>query len=67
MLTRGNTLDSTDSTMNIAEQGKFICRKCGQKEGLLPLATAVWHYATCIKCRAKDAVTEQEKTKPMPA
>lgn len=51
--------------MNIPEQGNLICRPCGRKDGMQPLASAIWHYATCVKCRRKDSVTEQAKNTPV--
>ncbi len=47
--------------MNIPEQGNLMCRSCGQKSGLRPSESAIWHYATCVRCRYKNAVTEQVK------
>ncbi|MBP0600768.1 hypothetical protein J8I26_21845 [Herbaspirillum sp. LeCh32-8] len=47
--------------MNVPEQINLMCRRCGSKEGLRAPASALWHYATCIKCRYKQAVTEQVK------
>lgn len=50
--------------MNIPEQGRLFCRGCGQKEGLQAPAAAIWHYVTCVRCRSKQAVTEQVKLPP---
>jgi hypothetical protein len=53
--------------MNIPEQGNLICRICAIKSGLRPPAAAIWHYATCVKCHNKEAVTEQLKADGKPA
>lgn len=47
--------------MNVPEQGSLMCRSCGFKEGMRAPAKALWHYATCVRCHSKEAVTVQEK------
>jgi predicted nucleic-acid-binding Zn-ribbon protein len=47
--------------MNIPEQSNLLCRKCGQKTGCGFSPAAIWHYATCVKCHNKEAVTEHLK------
>ncbi|WP_167541852.1 hypothetical protein [Herbaspirillum rhizosphaerae] len=47
--------------MNIPEQGQLVCGPCGLKSGYKIPVSAIWHYATCIKCHTKHSVTAQVK------
>lgn len=49
--------------MNSEYQTYWICIPCGKKHGYQITANATWHFARCLECHIKDAVTEQTKRK----
>jgi RNase P subunit RPR2 len=45
--------------MKPTDPHSWICLHCATKYGYNLNANSPWHFATCLKCGIKDAVTQQ--------